>query len=467
MGTSYSTSRTSVTSDELLQHIVDYGVNLDGAKKIDDPYPNYSVYRVDLDFKKIFRDEKQTFDRFLYDRQRPIDQTRSAKIADTVSEKQFHFWGQIVVGYIYSSDHQISGTPKLLDGQHRLMASQYIDQSKVFPMHLHIIRCSTEEELYVRFAELASSKSVPLLYTTADGAYNYICQRLLECAKVQWSGIFVGDDITEKQHQIKESTFKEILYELLSNIRYQDVDNFSIVDADKTIQFYYGLIESFNLVVKTKTPNDKIFKEMSPKDREKYYNKAKAIDCYIGLLGDIRAHLFEHIINNINRPDIVNNIETDSDDDDDSSQSSDDDESIPDPEIIYRQECIQHLEDLLNKRHKSIIKATISPQIPNLTVKQLSNIATSATDLCIDRYVGINDEQPQSEWTSSEFSKRILKDLDKFTNWLIAKTINDPLFSEASCKASTRLSQYDKCKNKNCFFSLIDFDRAYKLYSNK
>lgn len=240
-----------------MQHLDDIDLDLDlsGARFIEQISDTHRIYKIGLNFKKIFHDDIRKLEALIYERQRPIDLIRASKIAEQVNSKPDYFWGSIYIGLI-GNKH-----PALLDGQHRIMATQYCSDGQDYPALLHIVTFNSEDERFNYFVHLNSNTPVACSYLTTEDGYRDLGRKVVEMLHQRYPGQ-IRYGLHTKPWQIKEMDILSLVIELALH-KSLEVTNFRFTDSFKVDEYatkLYELITGFNQYVSRLPISDSSFK---------------------------------------------------------------------------------------------------------------------------------------------------------------------------------------------------------------
>ena len=451
MGARQSTPQSHLDAGPL-EYIEHHGINLSDSKLIDQIGEKHYIYRININFSHIFSNNLDLFNQIIYDKQRPIDTSRCAQIAKFVNSKNNHFWGSISVGYIQGY------APRLLDGQHRLTAAQYIDAKKHFPAHLHIIQFPNAEQMYDYFStDINSGIQVPLTYLTSHSAYHGITDKIVDLLIAHFSTRVINQ--TNKFPYISEKKLKEDLFDVISRSRNQDVNEFSLCNPENTATFYANLIIQYNNSLKSIPLQNPLFTKLP--HPEKMVNIKIRIDrhqFYLGLVERLPEQISNYLQNHITVPTSINhtNYESDSeisdsdspDSESDSSQSDSDSEHSNTPILTLRtrQKLVESVFEKCKITYKKVIKTSEHPRIPNLNESTMKEI--------IHRI--IESQLPNLSGNFNDDVKLIKSTIDKF-NLHLSKLPpdNDIWIKPKNGKTSTYVQYHQKAKEAQCFLGLL------------
>jgi hypothetical protein len=415
------------------EYVSGFGINLSQAVLIDEVNDDHHVFKIPLNFNLIFNSKREIFEQIIYDRQRPIDTARAAGMADAITAKNgSHFWGALFVGYI------LGFKPRLLDGQHRLTAAQYMENSN-YPAHLHILRFDSEEKMFEYFSiDLNTGVSVPLIYTSTSNIMGSICFEIVAELAKSFPKMIVNEP-SSKPPRLTRHFLAEELHKVLINPRNRDPE-FSFGDLSGIVRRYtQKIIEYNNQILAPKSLTDPEFIKL-PKmlKMQKYRTIADKHRFYLGLVENF-CHRFGQYVQRSTTNVLSESVVT------------------PPPILVApkMEEASQMssttpiLPPGFTRRYKLILKDSQNPQIPHFNVTFLERLYTLAAS---------------DEADDGSVSPGVI--LEEYNTYLSTLLPNDPGWHTATL-ASTREKRYSNAVAKKCFFGLVaDIDTHFKKWKS-
>jgi hypothetical protein len=249
-------------------------LNLSGAKLIDANL-NSKLYKVDL--STIFFQNKNLFEKCLYDKNRPIDQNRVEHITDLFKNEKGHFLNGIcVIGYIKNKN------PKILDGQHRICVAQSLSQCYGY---LNLISFQDSIQMWDYYVKINQSTPLPDYYKSSENFIKNCIDKVSKSVFKKYPKIFSTSRSCHKPN-LNIDNLKECLFKI-----YNDPDNITlktnieITNVEQSVAQILNDIYAFNDYLKSKSCDYFVKCSNNAKAIPEAYKKVpEKGDLYFGLL---------------------------------------------------------------------------------------------------------------------------------------------------------------------------------------
>ena len=304
---------------------------------------NCEIYYVDLSYNKVFKDQYDIFDEILYEKQRPINSDRAAKISEAIESDSSHHW-TITLGFVRGC------SLKLLDGQHRLASLRYIDPDRTVPALINIHCFDKPSDMYQLYVDINNSEPVPRAYVNTNEIYDQICDSVLSKARDKWPNRFVEEETTNRNKVMWINLLKEAVFDIVDDSGFQKLSGFDMIDPEKTADMIVKYLFAFN---QSKLPNH-------PKSHK-----------YGFCLGYYRKVLANEILNFVKASAVF--LDNDNDNDNDNHDSD-----VESEEISIN---VDNIVGALQKKWKSAIKKSDEPLLANINMTKLTNIVKISTEI--------------------------------------------------------------------------------------
>lgn len=260
-------------------------LDLSDAIFVDQISPSHVIYKIRLNFAKIFYNDTRRLQNLIYEKQRPIDLNRASLIAAEVDKLTDHFWGQIYIGFV-------NGDPALLDGQHRIMSTQFCNNEQSYLAYLNLITFKCEEDRFNYFIRLNSNLPVATCYLDTNDCNRDISKRVLQKLKQVYSGL-IKDYYHIKPYYLNENYLYEIVADLVAK-RWLQPANFTFTNQNDINDYVETLVQVFlNFNISLSNFSTSGWGDSSK--FKKYWNNAVKKQFYLGLVDDLRTSFLEYI----------------------------------------------------------------------------------------------------------------------------------------------------------------------------
>ena len=224
-------------------------LNLVSGKLIDEnKLPNYQSKKYKIDFSTLFLRDNSTFEKCIYDKNRPIDQNRVNIMFDAFKNVENpHFYeGVCTIGCIRWSK------PKILDGQHRISTAMKMSKCDGY---LNLISFRTEDEMWDHYIKINKNTPVPEFYKSSETRKKeYVCRICDSIQKKYPKSFKLSRDCNKPFLNI--DNFKESLFKIYNKFEnqseiYNQNQNRGENDCDRHISDIYD----FNSNISKKSIN--------------------------------------------------------------------------------------------------------------------------------------------------------------------------------------------------------------------